>query len=90
MTAAQDTTLFAWTSAGDYIAYPQYVNVSRKDGKVSIIVRAFEDASGEYPVMGDTSSCTIPDEDLVQLIVALVQELDPALTRIGWARGLLP
>ena len=83
-------TLFAWTSVGDYRSYPQYINVSRRDGAVVITVRAPEDLSGEYPMMGTSASCTLPDEAVVQLIASLyLNEMDPALTRIAQARGLL-
>lgn len=69
--ASGDATLFAWTSAGDYRYYPQFVNVSRKDGRIVVMMRSLEDLSGEHPVAGSLATATLPDDEAVRLGAAL-------------------
>ena len=76
----QDEYLFAWTpgpSDGSWRYYPPFVNVSRKAGKIVVIVRASEDTSGEFPVAGAWAECTIPDEEAERLGHALIERLTP-------------
>jgi hypothetical protein len=64
-------TLFAWTSVGDYRYYPQFVNVSRKDGRIVISVRSLEDTTGEHPRTGNQAVAALPDEEVQRLVTAL-------------------
>ena len=82
--------IYAWTSVGDYENYPQYLNVSRLDGKITVTVRAPEylpemtpeNMDDRWLKPGELACMALPDAEAAKLAEAIAEHLSQSEQQI--------
>ncbi len=73
---AKPETVYAYTPAKGYIAYPPYINLSFVDGKYTLTIRHKETVQDHMAFCGETASIELTEEQVMALSDAIIGHIE--------------